>query len=564
MTTTPTFWGIEHAFSFDILPSLPQLAALTDGTFAIVFQDGVGNIHGRHFSELGLIGGNFMSAVSAAHPNDLFSPQILQQADGRVVVTYNALFAPGADLDIFWHSPSPDFVPHSGRTPIESTELDVVLLDSAACNNFAGVGSAVVYLRPKPEGEIGSDLVLEFVNSNASAQREVVVDPQAGESKLTAAVAGLHTGNAVVAYEASDLATGQREVKFHIYAPDGSDVSLEVPVSGPNRNAAFPDVAAVGDTMMVVVWQDNTGICFRRYTNAGVALDAGPRTIPDTGGGQGVVKSLLPKITALRDDGFIVAWEDTSGTEGDGSREADVILQRFDANGTTVGGKLHIDKPGDQILRSIATLADGRVVVAYENETGDSTNINSLNYRIVDPRETTINATNGNDNFVGREEASTINGFDGHDKLTGRAGNDILNGGTGSDTLIGNGGNDTLNGGANPIQFGGDTMVGGLGNDLYFVDSITDAVVEEAGEGTADRAIGQRELHTPRHRPGGNAHHNQFCRHDRHQPDRQRIRQHHLRQCRRKHSERRRWRRHAARLRRQRRLFRRQRRRQGH
>ena len=166
-----------------------------------------------------------------------------------------------------------------------------------------------------------------------------------------------------------------------------------------------------------------------------------------------------------------------------------MILQRFDANGTTVGGKLHIDKPGDQILRSIATLADGRVVVAYENETGDSTNVNSLNYRIVDPRETTINATNGNDNFVGREEASTINGFDGHDKLTGRAGNDILNGGAGSDTLIGSGGNDTLNGGANPIQFGGDTMVGGLGNDLYFVDSITDAVVEKAGEGTADRLL---------------------------------------------------------------------------
>ena len=265
----------------------------------------MGNIHGRHFSELGLIGGNFMSAVSAAHPNDLFSPQILQQADGRVVVTYNALFAPGADHDIFWHNPSPDFVPHSGRTPIESTELDVVLLDSAACNNFAGVGSAVVYLRPEPEGEIGSDLVLSSsIPTPRRSERSSSTLKRARASSLRPSpactpVMPLSRTNGF------DFATGQREVKFHIYAPDGSDVSLEVPVSGPNRNAAFPDVAAVGDTMMVVVWQDNTGICFRRYTNAGVALDAGPRTIPDTGGGQGVVKSLLPKITALRDDGFI-------------------------------------------------------------------------------------------------------------------------------------------------------------------------------------------------------------------------------------------------------------------
>jgi microcystin-dependent protein len=62
--------------------------------------------------------------------------------------------------------------------------------------------------------------------------------------------------------------------------------------------------------------------------------------------------------------------------------------------------------------------------------------------------------------------------------LTGNAdlqgyGNDLAN------TLTGNSGNNLLDGGANA-----DVMIGGLGNDTYFVDNIGDAVVENANEGT--------------------------------------------------------------------------------
>ena len=49
----------------------------------------------------------------------------------------------------------------------------------------------------------------------------------------------------------------------------------------------------------------------------------------------------------------------------------------------------------------------------------------------------------------------------------------------GGDTLIGGAGNDSLEGG-----FGDDTMVGGAGNDVYEVDSLDDKVTELAGGGT--------------------------------------------------------------------------------
>ena len=71
-------------------------------------------------------------------------------------------------------------------------------------------------------------------------------------------------------------------------------------------------------------------------------------------------------------------------------------------------------------------------------------------------------------------------GGSGHDKITGNdvAAND-LDGKAGNDTIAGGAGNDTLTGGT-----GIDSMSGGKNDDLYFVDSALDKVIEVANEGT--------------------------------------------------------------------------------
>lgn len=63
--------------------------------------------------------------------------------------------------------------------------------------------------------------------------------------------------------------------------------------------------------------------------------------------------------------------------------------------------------------------------------------------------------------------------------LTGGAGNDLLFGYQGNDILKGNDGNDRLNGG-----LGIDTLSGGAGNDTYFVDNLSDTVIEDSDGGT--------------------------------------------------------------------------------
>jgi serralysin len=101
----------------------------------------------------------------------------------------------------------------------------------------------------------------------------------------------------------------------------------------------------------------------------------------------------------------------------------------------------------------LTTLADGRVVVLFNNETGDSTNVTTLDYVIVDPRGTTINGDAGNNTIVGRLDASTINGLGGDDMLIGMNHNDVLSGNAGADTLVGGLGRDKLFGGPGADTF---------------------------------------------------------------------------------------------------------------
>lgn len=83
------------------------------------------------------------------------------------------------------------------------------------------------------------------------------------------------------------------------------------------------------------------------------------------------------------------------------------------------------------------------------------------------------------DLYTGTSAANTPVLTAGDDIAYGGGGNDTLNGLAGDDALYGEAGSDRLNGGE-----GDDSMTGGAGNDTYVVDSIGDAVIENAGGGT--------------------------------------------------------------------------------
>ncbi|MDV2998669.1 MAG: hypothetical protein N5P05_000275 [Chroococcopsis gigantea SAG 12.99] len=88
-----------------------------------------------------------------------------------------------------------------------------------------------------------------------------------------------------------------------------------------------------------------------------------------------------------------------------------------------------------------------------------------------DTVQTSVNFTGNNIEIITLTGSAAIS-------AAGDDNDNFINGNSGNNTLTGNGGNDNLVGGA-----GADTMRGGLGNDTYTVDSTTDVVIENPGEG---------------------------------------------------------------------------------
>ena len=125
---------------------------------------------------------------------------------------------------------------------------------------------------------------------------------------------------------------------------------------------------------------------------------------------------------------------------------------------TMIGGlgndTFYVDNLGDVVTENVG------------EGTGDAVLVTVNNYTLAANVEVgAVNVTTG----------LTLTGNELDNILYGNIGNDTLNGGVGNDTLIG--------------ETGADTMRGGTGNDTYRVDSLSDVVIENAGEGTGDAVI---------------------------------------------------------------------------
>ncbi len=89
----------------------------------------------------------------------------------------------------------------------------------------------------------------------------------------------------------------------------------------------------------------------------------------------------------------------------------------------------------------------------------------------------------GDDTLRGDAGNDTLYGGDGRDLLDGGSENDILRGDAGVDTLDGGAGNDTLYSGTSDVPGNGGLMLGGTGDDVYYVDAANSVVTEAAGGG---------------------------------------------------------------------------------
>jgi Ca2+-binding RTX toxin-like protein len=492
MTTTPTPWSDEIVFDTNPEGFEPRITVLKDNSFILAWDTATG-IAGKHLNSFGsFTAGDFFRDISTAN-TAVGTPLVIQRADGSVGVDYNQ-FITATNSDVVSVRVNADFDSTTPPFPLDSTAEDTLLEDSVAHGETGAgdpAGGALAIRHARSTGF--TNLELQFTSLNGSyVGNPLLIDSSTARSEDDAALAGLDTGDVVIAYDSIDNKADDRDVRLKIFSPQGSQVNDDIIVSANDKLAAFPDLTQIGHGNIVVTWQETDGIAFRRYSSSGFALEDAPIFVPNSAG------ALTPKVTSLNDGGFIIAYAKADGVESDGSGNFDLFLQRYDDVGNKVGDAVHVAEPGDQVFGlNIATLSDGRVVVSYVGETGDATGVTTLNYRIFDPRDATITGDAENNNIVGRLDSSMIHGLDGADQLTGMnaadklfgdSGDDVLLGQGGADLMSGGGGNDHLDGGADDDNLRGnagrDMLTGGAGADTFFFKLPSDSTVAASGRDT--------------------------------------------------------------------------------
>jgi Ca2+-binding RTX toxin-like protein len=265
-----------------------------------------------------------------------------------------------------------------------------------------------------------------------------------------------------------------------VFANGGANVPVDFDTSvAADRDS---DVALLADGRLVMIAYTATGYRGRFFDQFGTALGA---SFPVIAAGDNAA------VAALNDGRFVVV----SGRGGN------IYGQVMLADGTPDGAEFQVNTEavGTQVKPHLAVLADGRFVVAWQDDTDGEVYSN-----IWDPREAGLDtsASGLSDRWVGTGFADKVHMGVGNDSIAAGAGADVIRGEGQNDTLLGEGGNDTLyggdgidslNGGAdNDAMYGksgNDVLSGGLGADRLYGDDGDDQVYGEADD---DRAYGGR------------------------------------------------------------------------
>ncbi len=342
---------------------------------------------------------------------------------------------------------------------------------------------------------------------------EIAISTSAAYDHSGVKLAGLADGGFAAAWRADPLSDPLLEAGLflRLFGADGSARTGEVPIASDQIETEVV-VAQLTGGDIVAVWTSGSGfpptfilrgrVFDKDGAPKGEPFPVADWTSPFGEGGLGGDQN-DPAIQPLADGGFAVAWT-TSGFADDSP--VSVVMQAFDATGAPSGDIVRVNVPtaGSQVDAALSLLADGRIVTSITDLSAsvdpaspDFQNFDNVNLRLFDPRGdgATVTGKAGADDLVGTSGvdvisslggADTLDGGGGDDRINAGAGDDFVNGGAGNDsivgaagfdTLIGGDGNDTLDGGANPATQG-DIMLGGLGDDVYHVDSGLDLVDE--------------------------------------------------------------------------------------
>jgi Ca2+-binding RTX toxin-like protein len=423
----------------------PEVAALTDGRFLVVWEDRAGDgsgssIKAQLFSEDGIKSGEAFT-VNTSTAGDQIRPTVTALANGDALVTWTD--TNGATNDIY--SQMLDLQTYEGDGSDET-----VYGGSLADHLDGGDGADALY------GNGGND-VFESVTPDDLSDGDIL-DGGAGIDTLDFDdyVVELFGPPVLV----GDNGTIKGVEVINLYGPSAGAGLNAIDIAIPLANNTSNNTLTVnGALAQDIIYAD-------RISNTAVLVTL------NGGGG----------------DDFLYggAGGDTlnGGTGSDymeGGSGGDTY--HVDSTGDTVVENPLVISPGvyDTVIASVDyTIASGVEHLTLSGSADIDGTGNSLN--------NIIYGNGGSNRLEGLGGQDHVYGLGGFDYLYGGTSTDWLYGGAGDDNLYGEDGGDVLVGGTENDELDGgleaDYMQGGTGDDLYVVDNIGDQVVEYNNQGT--------------------------------------------------------------------------------
>ncbi|NJL09007.1 MAG: hypothetical protein HC900_12785, partial [Methylacidiphilales bacterium] len=298
----------------------PTITGLANGGYVVTWrsesQDGSsGGIYAQRYTAAGVADGPEVR-MNTTTVNDQSVPAVMALADGGYLVTWQSAVQDGSSWGIY----------------------------AQRCN-AAGVA-------------IGPEVRINTTTVNIQEQPAIAALPDGGYVVTWQSYGqdGSGFGTYAQRYDAAGVAVG-------------GEVRVNTTTASDQRDSSVTALVGGG---YVVSWQSygqdgsGWGTYAQRYDAAGVA--AGGEFLVNT---QTASDQWYPTITGLSNGGFVVTWTDYSGTLGDSSGSS-IKAQVYDASGAKVGSEflVNTETAGWQEYPSITGLTNGGFVVTWQDSSG--------------------------------------------------------------------------------------------------------------------------------------------------------------------------------------------------
>ena len=243
----------------------------------------------------------------------------------------------------------------------------------------------------------------EFDNTGTATAlgASVQVNTETSSTQSAADVIVLNGGRVLVTWTSTTSSTagdGSGDGVFaRLFEANGTPVGTEFQVNSNTASFQY-DVraAALSDGTFVLTWNDNSGIDGSQNAVMMQRFDANGTPI----GGEVLVNGTTtssqfdPYVVALDTGGWVIAWSDN----GNGGNGQDIFAQIFDANGARVDGEfpVNLSGPSTEEQPTIVALPGGGFTISWTSVNSGSHgdgNSNGIFQQIFAPNGTVLNSS---------------------------------------------------------------------------------------------------------------------------------------------------------------------------